>query len=364
MADEIDFVPNHMQDSAEITRGDGSDALGELLTSTKFLRSFSKADDANQALETVTEAASSLQSASHTPVKFTRDHARDLVARCIATDKVDLGLSIFRAMSRVSAIRSESSGALLAWPSADVKTIQSVVLALCKLLRVADAIEILEEIQYQGLQVSSEIPFGHVVDCPLSLGDPLTVVRPEEGSKLVNCAVTRYRFEVFSGTVREISSEALNKSDNVLLALGRLTRIWRNRQVQAVHEMLVVSPDNSGKTFRFGTESSNVPCQEGDRVTLICSPTQADAGGMLGAGPPGKKPGQPLALSHHKSNSLVELLEAPVSLTDSTVPGWVLPAAVVLAGTDAASWFVDPALPLLIGAGAVSVAGSIAAGGH
>lgn len=351
-----------LQDAVQASQLDGEDVLGEFLGSSEFLRLFSKAEDATGALDTIIEAATALGQDSRGNLELTRTHARNLVAWCMTANQVDLGLSIFRAMSRVSGVRHGTSGGLLTWPSTDVETVQMVVLALCKLLRVADAVEVLEEIQSQGLQVSSEIPFGHVVDCPLSLGDPLTVVRPEEGAKLVNCAVTRYRFEVVSGDVKKISSEALNKSDNILLALGRLTGIWRGRPVQAIHELLVVSPDNNGKTFRFGTESSDVPCQEGDRVTLICSPSQADSGGILGSGPPGKKPGQPLALSHHKSNSLVELLEAPASLSGSNIPGWVLPAAVVLAGTDAASWFVDPALPVLIGAGAVSVAGSIAAG--
>ncbi len=39
------------------------------------------------------------------------------------------------------------------------------------------------------------------------------------------------------------------------------------------------------------------------------------------------------------------------------LPSWVLPVAVVLAGGDAASSLLDPALPLLLAAGAASLAG-------
>lgn len=328
-----------------------------------FLRQFSKAQDANEALDLISETASKIHtSSSAKPPALIQPDVRNLISHCIGVDRIDLGLSIFKAMSRTSSVMVAPGGGIRSWPAADVETVQAVVLGLCQQLRVSDAMDVMEGIQNQGLPSSDEIPFGHVVDCPLSPGDPLTVVRPEEGAKPVNCSVTRYPFEVFSGTVRSISSDALNKSDNIFLVFGRFTGIWKAPTVQAVHEMVVVAPDGNGRTFRFGTESTDVPCSEGERISVVCAPSQSASGGMFGSGPPGKKPGEPLAISNHNSSSLVNLLPAPASQQASGIPGWLLPAAVLFAGTDAASWFVDPALPLLIAAGTASVVGTAVAG--
>eukprot|EP00967_Tisochrysis_lutea_P154305 scaffold306224_cov15-Tisochrysis_lutea.AAC.1 len=48
----------------------------------------------------------------------------------------------------------------------------------------------------------------------------------------------------------------------------------------------------------------------------------------------------------------MELLPPPVSSTQQGVlPGWVLPAAVLLSGGDAASSLIDPSMPLMLAAG-------------
>lgn len=329
----------------------------------EFLRQFSKARDASEALDIISETASkvTLTSSDQHPI-LSQSDVRELISHCLEVDRVDLGLSILKAMSRTTCGVAASGKGISSWPAADVETVQAVVLGLCQQVRVSDAMDVMEGIQQQGLPSSNEVPFGHVVDCPLSPGDPLTVVRPEEGAKPVNCSVTRYQFEVFSGTVSKISSDALNKSDNIFLALGRFTGIWKTPIMQAVHEMVVLAPNGSGRTFRFGTESADLPCSEGERISVVCAPSQSASGGMFGSGPPGKKPGEPLAISNHKSRSLVNLLPAPASLEASGIPGWVVPAAVLFAGTDAASWFMDPGLPLLIAAGTASVAGAAVAG--
>lgn len=58
----------------------------------------------------------------------------------------------------------------------------------------------------------------------------------------------------------------------------------------------------------------------------------------------------------------MQLLQPPVGSAQAGIPGWVLPAAVLLAGGDAASSLLDPSLPLLIAAGATTLAGTAVAG--
>lgn len=47
----------------------------------------------------------------------------------------------------------------------------------------------------------------------------------------------------------------------------------------------------------------------------------------------------------------MSLLPPPLSNQQGLLPGWVLPAALLLSGGDAASSLVDPSLPLLLGVG-------------
>lgn len=82
------------------------------------------------------------------------------------------------------------------------------------------------------------------------------VIQPQEGVKLVACATTRYEFETFSGTVVETKSEALNAGMNLIQRF-----ILRQPVCQAVHELVVRAPDGTGRTFRLGTASADVPAQ-------------------------------------------------------------------------------------------------------
>jgi hypothetical protein len=65
----------------------------------------------------------------------------------------------------------------------------------------------------------------------------------------------------------------------------------------------------------------------------------------------------PRVLSIDPAGASAPLLRPPSS--SAGLPSWLLPAAVVLAGSDAASYFIDPALPLV----AAAAAGSIAVSG-
>ena len=75
------------------------------------------------------------------------------------------------------------------------------------------------------------------------------------------CASSRYEFEVFSGEVMRVDSEALVQEQSLLLAAARTANLWRKSPLASVHQMVVRAPDGQARTFRFGTESADVPAQ-------------------------------------------------------------------------------------------------------
>lgn len=194
---------------------------------------------------------------------------------------------------------------------------------------------------------------------------PLAVVQPQEGAKVVSDSNSRYEFELFSGTVTSCSSEALQVNGNPLLAAARAVGQLRKSAVAAVHELVVQAPNGNSRTFRVGTATADVPAQQGQRITVVSSP---GAGVnklkrfMLSTSPPGTQAGEPMLISNHTTSTELLLLRPPQPGTQTGIPGWVLPAAVLLAGGDAASGLVDPALPVLIAGGVAFAAGSAVAG--
>lgn len=204
--------------------------------------------------------------------------------------------------------------------------------------------------------------FGHVVNSPLPPQRPLAVVQPQEGCKVVSDSNSLYEFELFSGTVTSCKSEALQPSSNPLAAAARL--VLRRPAVAAVHELVVQAPDGSSRTFRVGTATADVPAQLGDRITVVCAPNKGRnklKRLVLSTNAPGTQPGEPMLISNHKTGIELQLLRPPLAGSQTTVPSWLLPAAVVLAGGDAASGLLDPALPILITGGvAVAVSSAVA----
>jgi hypothetical protein len=210
-----------------------------------------------------------------------------------------------------------------------------------------------------------QVSFGQVVTSPLPPRQPLAVVQPQEGAKVVSDSNSRYEFELFSGTVTSCSSEALQVNANPLLAAARAVGLLRKSAVAAVHELVVQAPNGNSRTFRVGTATADVPAQQGQRITVVSSP---GSGAnklrrlLLSTSPPGTQPGEPMLISNHTTGTELLLLRPPQPGTQNGIPGWVLPATVLLAGGDAASGLVDPALPLLIAGGVALAAGSAVAG--
>jgi hypothetical protein len=83
---------------------------------------------------------------------------------------------------------------------------------------------------------------------------------------VVACAESRYEYEVFTGSVLTVTSEALVAQQSLLLVAARAANLWRQPPLAAVHQMVVQAPDGRARTFRFGTETADVPAQVGKSV--------------------------------------------------------------------------------------------------
>lgn len=63
-------------------------------------------------------------------------------------------------------------------------------------------------------------------------------------------------------------------------------------------------------------------------------------------------------VTNHQTGAVIPLLRPPVTAAQNGLPGWVMPAAIMLSGGDAATSFIDPTLPALVAGGAVLLLGS------
>ncbi|EIE21316.1 hypothetical protein COCSUDRAFT_56538 [Coccomyxa subellipsoidea C-169] len=335
------------------------------LSSAALLRRLTACDAANEALNIFLQETESAASTSYA-TGFSEEECRSLIGAAMARGNVVLALSVYEAMCRAgpsgsgAAQPSDGLGAV-SWPHASLETVSAVVRGLARALRLRDAFGAIEDVRRRGVPLGDEVPFGRVVNSPLAPGTPLTVVQPHEGCKVVACASTRYEYEVFTGDVVSVTSEALVSQQSLLLAAARAANLWRKPPLAAVHQMVVQAPDGCARSLRFGTATADVPAQVGERVSVVCSPDPATAGsgqqragGLLGSAPPFTKPGQPLVMTNHALGRETPLQPPPSSAAG--LPGWVVPAALLLSASDAASGLIDPALPLLIAGGVATAA--------
>ncbi|BDA44546.1 hypothetical protein COCOBI_06-0220 [Coccomyxa sp. Obi] len=338
------------------------------LNNAALIRRLTSCEAANEALNLFLQEAESDTSTSTSASGFTEEECRSLIGAAMERGNVALALSIYEAMCRArpgtgrGSSTAEGLGAV-SWPHASLDTVSAVVRGLARALRLKDAFGAIEDVRRRGVPLGDEVPFGHVVNSPMAPGTPLTVVQPHEGCKVVACASTRYEYEVFTGDVVSVESEALVSQQSLLLAAARAANIWRKPPLAAVHQMVLRAPDGRARSLRFGTATADVPAQVGERVSVVCSPDPAAASsggqqqqraGLLGSAPPFTKPGQPLTMTNHALGRETPLQPPPSSAAG--IPGWLLPAAVILSASDAASGLIDPALPLLIAGGVATVA--------
>ena len=290
------------------------------------------------------------------------------------------------------------------FPPLTLRLTTATVLGLCRAMRLPEAMRVLVRVRSRGGPVSAAAPsssslddggatittrngattppplsdaaFGLVVRSPLPPYGPLTVVPPHEGAQSAADSASRYEFELFSGEVAAINSEALVASGGGVGALfGAALRsagfARRAGPPAAVHELVVRSPSGLARTFRAASATADVPARVGERVTVVCAPQRGAPSRaprrrlLLTSAPPGSRPGEPLEVTNHSTGAVLPLLRAPPkgsSAVPGGVPGWALPLAVLLAGSDAASALVDPALPALLAAGLAATTVSAVAG--
>ncbi|WIA17196.1 hypothetical protein OEZ85_014079 [Tetradesmus obliquus] len=244
------------------------------------------------------------------PHDISADDAELLLERALEAGNAGLALSVYQQLCAAKRAQGRSSLATPAtvWPAAALQHTQALVMGLCRQLRVNDALATMRSIRSQGMPGADEVSFGQVVSSPLPPQRPLAVVQPQEGCKVVSDSNSRFEFELFSGSVTSCSSEALQLSDNPLLAAARLLGVWRRLPVSAVHEMVVMAPDGSSRTFRIGTATADVPAQLGERVTVVCAPNKGRnklKRLVLSTSPPGTQPGQPMLICNHKTGLAV-----------------------------------------------------------
>ncbi|KAF5840558.1 hypothetical protein DUNSADRAFT_16356 [Dunaliella salina] len=227
----------------------------------------------------------------------------------------------------------DEEDALFSWPPASIHTTSALVLGLCRQLAIAEALALVNGITGRGLPRHDAISFGKVIASPLAPTQTLTVVPPQEGCMMVADAFSKYEYEVFTGTVVSTKSEAL--------------------QGERVTFVCSPGPDRGSSTTSSGSGSLKGASQ----------PRRKAQQGLLPSNPPGTKPGEALTATNHRTNTVMELLPPPVSSTQQGVlPSWVLPAAVMLSGGDAASSLIDPSMPLMLAAGAGGLLGSAVLG--
>lgn len=122
----------------------------------------------------------------------------------------------------------------------------------------------------------------------------------------------------------------------------------------------VRAPNGLARTHRCATESADIPAQEGERVTVI-SAAPANAGRGIGpfkssASTPGWRPSEPMAVTNHATDRVSFLSRPPPKAGSGAAfdASWFIPAALLLASSDAATALIDPALPRAIAIGAAT----------
>lgn len=322
-------------------------------------------------LETANEVKGYLIEELPSTASLSEEETIEIFASCISAGNYNLAVSLYCAMIRPDGgvLGSSSSSSLdlpegFAWPKMSVSLTTSVIKTLCRNLETKTALRVLGIMRHRGLEMSEDIEFGYVVECPDGTGRPLTLMQPQERSKNVPDSVSKYEYEVFSGVVTKSESESLVASMSWWKhALGaRLGKL----AASAVHDITIEMPGGQQRTLRYGTLYSEAPCKVGDRVSVVCSPERTSRQdlryqGPLAPSPPGSRPGEPLSITNHTIDKTTQLLRPP-KIDESVIPAWAISAFIVVVGADAASSLVDPILPYLVAGAVMSTAMTAAIG--
>ncbi|KAI4372642.1 hypothetical protein MLD38_010846 [Melastoma candidum] len=294
----------------------------------------------------------------------------DVIRAALLRGNVELALSVFYGMRsafvRDLGVMEDGGGSPIVrwrWSQPDARVYTLLIPGLASVLRISDALSVLNYMCQMGVSSTEEVPFGKVVNCPTCM-IAVTVAQPQDGSQIASCAKCRYKYEFISGDIITIESEEIGMDIPAWRRGLSLLNLMNQRIPAAVHSIVVQTPSGVARTHRFATETVALPAQAGERVTMaLAAPLDI----YRQVGPfrfspkaPNFYPGQPISLTNHKDGRETVLLKAPEKDSFSFLnPSVLLPLVAVLATGDAASGLLDPSLPQLLSVGAIS---SIAAG--
>ncbi|KAG6391451.1 hypothetical protein SASPL_149205 [Salvia splendens] len=321
----------------------------------ELLARVSAAPDAAVALRLISEERGS---AGH----VTASDCRLIISAALDRGNADLALSVFSAMRSTFGSgwgENATSVERWKWSRPDVHTYTLLVKGLAALLRVSDALRVVDCVCRVGVSPGEEVPFGKVVRCP-SCMIAISVAQPQQGIQVVSCSKCRYQYELVSGNILSIESEEISMDVPAWKRALQFLQITKQDIPAAVHSIVVETPSGLARTHRFATETVDLPAQEGERVTVaIAAPLSVyrEVGPIkLSARVPNFYPGEPMCLTNHKDGRESRLLRAPRKDAARSMlsPSILFPVLVVLATGDAASGMLDPSLPPLIAAAAFS----------
>ncbi|KAJ6933760.1 hypothetical protein NC651_008989 [Populus alba x Populus x berolinensis] len=161
----------------------------------------SAAKDANEALQIIAE----ITNRSNGLVSVT--DCCGIITAAIDRRNADLALSVFYAM-RSSFDQGDAEIERWKWSRPDVSVYTSLVQGLAAALKVSDALKMIDYICRIGVSPSEEVPFGKVVRCPTCM-IAVAVAQPQYGIQIASCAKCRYQYELVSGDITSIDSEAI-----------------------------------------------------------------------------------------------------------------------------------------------------------
>ncbi|EPS74072.1 hypothetical protein M569_00680, partial [Genlisea aurea] len=292
---------------------------------------------------------------------------RMIISSALDCGNADLALSVFSAMRSSfdgGLVESASPSQRWKWSRPDVDTYTLMIIGLASLLRVSDALRLIDFVCRVGVSPGEEVPFGKVVRCPCCMV-AVAVAQPHfffGGLDLVSCSKCRYQYELISGKIVSIESEEISMDVPAWKRGLQFLQMMKQKVPVAVHSIVVETPSGMARTHRFATETVDLPAREGERVTVsVAAPLSVDRkfGPLkLSSRSPNFYPGEPMCLMNHKDGRESRLLRAPSKDAVKSIlsPHFLFPIIAIFGTGDAASGIIDPSLPRLIAIAAVSSA--------
>ncbi|XP_038680120.1 uncharacterized protein LOC119981150 isoform X3 [Tripterygium wilfordii] len=361
------FSPTHLSTPRSTIRassardeldGVASSSTSSLEDNNELLTRLSGAKDADQVLEMMAE------NLGRSGGSVSVSDCCSIIRAALNRNNPDLALAVLHAM-RCSGFYQGGGGSSAfvvdrwKWPRPDVRVYTVMVKGLAALLRVSDALGLIEGICRVGLSTGEEVAFGKVVRCP-TCTIAVAVAQPQHGVQIVSCAKCCYQYELVSGDIVTIDSEEISMDVPAWKRGLKFLQLANQSIPAAVHSIVVQTPSGMARTHRFATETVDLPAQQGERVSIASA---APSTVYREVGPfrfspkvPNFYPGEPMCLTNHKDGREALLLRAPPKDGNSSLlkPSTLIPLLAVLATADTASGIIDPSLPKILSVAAVT----------